>query len=229
MGKAAAAGFVAGAVGAATFGAGTAVMGGGFAATVGAGMAVMGGGFAATVGAGMISGVTAGQAGRAADNVVNRRAITSGLGNVRDMGRDALVGGISAGTGHVVLHARLQTITNRVSAQLAKNPSRAANFLSKAEYAAGRKSASIARLQYGNAIERGVAQQIRQSRIDRLLFRHVSRPGVRTPDFVGRGPFRNLKFDITTAAQRNAHRTRSYGRGLQIITYQRPWWFTVFK
>lgn len=101
VGKAAAAGFVAGAVGAATFGAGT---------------AVMGGGFAATVGAGMISGVTAGQAGRAADNVVNRRAITSGLGNARDMGRDALIGGLTAGT---LAHAgrTMQGLTQRTGSR----------------------------------------------------------------------------------------------------------------
>ena len=75
--KAAAVGAVGGAVGAATFGVGT---------------AVMGTGLAAMMGSGAISGAIAGQASRAAGNVLSGQEVTAGLGNPTDIAADAALG-----------------------------------------------------------------------------------------------------------------------------------------
>lgn len=84
VGKAAAAGAVAGVIGGLTFGIGT---------------AVMGSGLGATMVAGAISGVTAGQASRATNNVLSGRNIGNGLFNPRDMAVDAVMGGAMVGVG----------------------------------------------------------------------------------------------------------------------------------
>ncbi len=81
------AGAVAGAVGGATFGVGT---------------AIVGTGFVATVGMGAVSGVIAGQTGRATENVLEGNAIGAGLGNPADMAQDAVVGGVLGAAGHGV-------------------------------------------------------------------------------------------------------------------------------
>jgi len=83
-------------------------------------------------------------------------------------------------------------------------------------------------MQYGNAVERMVAQDIRQSPVNRMLFEHVSKPFQRGPDFVGRGPLQGMNFDITTVRGVADHLKRPYGSGLKVITYQRPPNFTVF-
>lgn len=79
------AGAVAGAVGGATFGIGT---------------AVVGTGFVATVGTGAVSGVLAGQVGRTTENVLTGRDATEGLGNIGQIARDAVVGGALGGAGY---------------------------------------------------------------------------------------------------------------------------------
>lgn len=75
--KAAALGAAGGAIGATTFGVGTAVMGTG----------VVG-----MVGSGAISGAVAGQASRAAGNRLSGQAVTEGLGNPTDLATDAALG-----------------------------------------------------------------------------------------------------------------------------------------
>ncbi len=85
LGKAAAAGAVAGAIGGLTFGVGT---------------AVMGTGLAGSVFAGSLSGVIAGQAGRATSNVLDQRSATEGLGNVGDMATDAALGAAGGALGY---------------------------------------------------------------------------------------------------------------------------------
>jgi hypothetical protein len=77
----------------------------------------MGRGFAATLGAGMISGVAAGRAGRAAENTLNCRAVTSGLWNWREVGRDTLLGGASAGLGYGTGRAA-QALTRRLGSRV---------------------------------------------------------------------------------------------------------------
>jgi hypothetical protein len=78
-------GAVAGAVGVATFGVGT---------------AVMGTDLGATVAAGAISGAVSGQAARATENVLSGQDVTAGLGNPADIATEAVVGGALAGVGY---------------------------------------------------------------------------------------------------------------------------------
>ena len=82
VGKAAAVGFVAGAISGATAGVGT--------------------GLAATIGVGALSNVVAGQAAIATDNALSGRAITTGMGDVGGMAKDALLGGVTGGISHGV-------------------------------------------------------------------------------------------------------------------------------
>jgi hypothetical protein len=78
-------GAVAGAVGVATFGLGT---------------AVMGTGLGATVSAGAISGAVSGQAAWATENALSGQEVTAGLGNPVDIAADAVIGGALAGVGY---------------------------------------------------------------------------------------------------------------------------------
>ena len=79
----------------------------------------------------------------------------------------------------------------------------------------------VARLQYGNAVERLTAREISQSSELSRLFQHVGGPN--NPDFIGRGIFSGQNFDITTPLQIEAHLARpGYGQGLRVITYERP-------
>ncbi len=76
---------VSGAVGAATFGVGTAV-----------GTAALGTGWAATLTVGAVSGVLAGQASRLTVNALTHRPLTEGLGRVEDLLTDAAAGAAGA-------------------------------------------------------------------------------------------------------------------------------------
>jgi len=91
------AGAVAGAVGVATFGAGTAVMGTG----------VVG-----MIASGAVSGAVSGQVERverAIENVLEGQALTEGLGDPTDMIQDAVVGAALAGVGRSIDIARIRT------------------------------------------------------------------------------------------------------------------------
>ena len=81
------AGAVAGAVGGATFGVGT---------------AVIGTGLVGMVASGAVSGAAAGQAARATENVLSGEAITAGLGDPAEIVTDAAIGGTLAGVGRTV-------------------------------------------------------------------------------------------------------------------------------
>ena len=82
----------------------------------------------------------------------------------------------------------MQTLTNRVNVLPGQHPSLAfeSDVLSASQYAAG-SDPSVARMNYGHAVEEMVARDIRFSNIDNLLFKHVG--GRSNPDFVGRGSF----------------------------------------
>ncbi len=92
-------GAVAGAVGGATFGLGT---------------AVLGTGLAGTVAAGAVSGAVAGQSSIAAENVFSGQEITEGLGRPGDIARDAVIGGALAGVGYAT-----EQVTTSVLARMA--------------------------------------------------------------------------------------------------------------
>jgi len=101
----------------------------------------------------------------------------------------------------------------------------AQGVLSKAEYMAGQANPSVAPMQYGNAIERMVAQQINNSPL-KYFYKHVGGPN--NPDFLGSGVFNGLQFDTTTPGSVTAHLSRPYGQGLIMILYNRPPSFKVF-
>jgi hypothetical protein len=94
------AGTVAGAVGGATFGIGTAALGTG---TI------------ATVTSGAVSGVFAGQAGRATENVLSGEGVLEGLGEPTDIAIDAAIGGVSAGIFKGVQSARSAITAGRAN------------------------------------------------------------------------------------------------------------------
>ncbi len=93
VGKAAVAGAVAGAVGVATFGLGT---------------AVLGTGAAATVASGAVSGVAAGQASIVMENILTGQEVTAGLGEPGDIAQDAFVGATLAGVGRSIDIVRMR-------------------------------------------------------------------------------------------------------------------------
>jgi RHS repeat-associated protein len=64
--------------------------------------AVLGTGLWGMVGAGAFSGAVSGQAARATENVLTGKAIGEGLGDPVELGRDAIIGGLSGGIFHGV-------------------------------------------------------------------------------------------------------------------------------
>jgi len=64
--------------------------------------AVLGTGLWGMVGAGAFSGAVSGQAARATENVLTGKAIGEGLGDPVELGRNAIVGGLSGGIFHGV-------------------------------------------------------------------------------------------------------------------------------
>ncbi|HEX7771884.1 MAG TPA: hypothetical protein VF435_05650, partial [Pyrinomonadaceae bacterium] len=122
----------------------------------------------------------------------------------------------------------LQNMTDYANDLLKADPSIAKTVLSQKEYAAGVAKSSVAKMQYGNAVERLVADQIAKSKdLHQQLFKHVGGP--KKPDFIGKGPALGKNFDITTPAAVNKHLARPiYGRGLNVVTYIRPPTFVRF-
>lgn len=119
----------------------------------------------------------------------------------------------------------LSGLTITTNRRLGANPGLAQGVLYRAEYLATQADPGIARLQYGNAIERMFAQQIRETPVISNLYKHVGGPN--NPDFVGRSIFSGLQFDITTPGSINSHLSRPYGQGLILLLYSRPTNFTV--
>ena len=93
----------------------------------------------------------------------------------------------------------LQTLTNRAAERLGTNPRLAREVLSEAEYAAAQGSARIGAMQFGNAVERMVARDIRRiPGLDQVL---LPVGGAGRPDFVGLGLWHGATFDVTTFGQ----------------------------
>ena len=121
----------------------------------------------------------------------------------------------------------LQSITDRVNAMLGQYPGLARTVLSSEEYAMGRSQDWLARMQYGNAIEQLAWKEIQRTGY-KGLFDYFGGPN--NPDFLGEGAAAGSVFDITTPAAIAEHLARDYGSSinLQIITYERPFKFTLF-
>jgi hypothetical protein len=107
-----------------------------------------------------------------------------------------------------------------VNAEFGSNLSLATLVLSADELAAAGGSAGVARMQYGNALERLVARRIRNDPELSRLFLHKGGPS--NPDFIGVGSLLGENFDITTPGQVSVHLSRpGYGPGLKCIIYIR--------
>ena len=115
----------------------------------------------------------------------------------------------------------LQNLTTQVNKELSGNLPLALTVLSDEEVAAAAGSSGIARLQYGNALERLVKIHVEADPILDSYFMYVGGP--RKPDFIGKGILKGMNFDITTPSQIDVHLARpGYGEGLNVITYERP-------
>ncbi|AEE48476.1 hypothetical protein Halhy_0567 [Haliscomenobacter hydrossis DSM 1100] len=75
---------------------------------------------------------------------------------------------------------------------------------------------------YGTAVERLAAEQL----ISNSNFKKVGGPN--QPDFIGKGKYEGLIFDITTIGAIPAHLVRSYGKKLIFANYARPSGFRIF-
>jgi hypothetical protein len=112
----------------------------------------------------------------------------------------------------------LQNLTNQQNALLCADLSRATTVLTYEEQLAAAGSPWVARMQYGNALERLVGREIRSDPLLDSIFQWNRGRG---PDFMGRGLLQGQTYDITTPRQVGAHLARPYGQGLNVITYQR--------
>jgi RHS repeat-associated protein len=196
------------------------------------GVGAFGGGLAGAIISGAVGG---GLAGGAMEAV--RQAATYGhIRNPQLLGA-AMLGGVvtggvfgAVGYGARQLAARaiMQRLTTSANASLGQNPGSARTVLTRPEYMAGQAKPAVARMQYGHAVERTVAETVGESPILSGLFKPVSGPG--NPDFVGRSLFSGLEFDVTTNTSRSVaeHLGRPYGQGLILLLYTRPPGFTVF-
>jgi hypothetical protein len=158
----------------------------------------------------------------------------AGAGGISGAISGALTAGLMKGVGALVpkiARGLLQGVTNRANAALSDDPSLAANFLSRAQYAVGQRLPWVAKMNYGIALESMVADQVENSPLC-FLYTHMGNANIAeaVPDFVGRGLFSGLNFDITTNTSSSIakHLARSYGDGLNFIFCGRDPNFTVF-
>ena len=123
----------------------------------------------------------------------------------------------------------LQRLTTQVNAQLGTDLRLGTGVLTRPERFAAQARPDVGRLFYGKGVERLVARDIQRDPLLRTIF-DPSGIGRRGPDILGIGPAQGSRFEITTANPRTIaeHLARPYGRGLIIVTYDRPPTFTVF-
>jgi len=119
--------------------------------------------------------------------------------------------------------SELQGITTAQNNILSGDLTKAKSVLSPKEYqaASNPKKPFLAIIFYGTVIERMVRSNAPVSK-----FSHVGGPS--QPDFIGKGDYKGLIFDITTDAAIPAHVSRPYGKDLIFATYLRPAGFFIF-
>jgi hypothetical protein len=117
----------------------------------------------------------------------------------------------------------LQDATDEVYARLISDPHEMARYLSRGELEAlARDPGRLAR-DFGNAMERALADEL-ATRADLSRFLHIpQRRGVSTPDIgtVAPRPGGPMAYDLTTANPRAiaSHNARSYGPVTELVTY----------
>jgi RHS repeat-associated protein len=206
-------------------------------ASFGAFTAIFGTSFIPTLGAGALSGVIAGQYSRLGQLGFSGQLSQAGevMFRPKDMAIDAILGGFGGLIGYGLQRGLsgiaediLQRVTDSANRKLATNLNLAQEVLTHEQYASGQRYPNVARMVYGNAVEGMTAQQISKNPLLSSVFEHVGGPY--QPDFIGRGLFNGLNFDITTNTPRSitGHLSRAYGQGLIITTYSRPIDFGVF-
>ncbi len=112
----------------------------------------------------------------------------------------------------------LQRVVNKVSAELVANPASAKSLLSRKEYFSGQRSPRTFPLNYGKAMERGVAKTIRESATLSKYYKHIGGPN--SPDFIGLNLLEGRTFELTTFRAMSAHMGRPYIDAF--ILYKRP-------
>lgn len=122
--------------------------------------------------------------------------------------------------------AILQNVVSQQAARLAADPSLAKSVLSDPEYAAGTQSPVVARMQYGNAVERLTARAISSDARLSTIFQRWGGPG--QPDFAAIGSTQGGVFDVTTPLGAAKKGGRWYGQMVDSVLYKRPSDFTVF-
>lgn len=198
--------------------------------------ALFGSGLLANITAGAVSGMVAGQNGRITTLALSGNLSSAGsvLFRPQDLMLDAALGGVGGAAGYGLQRGTagiaedlLQSMTRSANRKLAANPQLAQAVLHRGEYLAAQSTPAIARMQYGNAVERMVAQRVEHTPFN-YFFEYVGGPS--NPDFIGKGIFSGITFDITSNSPRSiaSHLTRSYGDGLILLTYVRPSNFRVF-
>jgi hypothetical protein len=175
--------------------------------------------------AGIVGGVTGGISG----GIVARQ-----IAKAAEVGREAAVlareqynGVLSRGL-RSVSRRILQRVTDAENDTLGANPGLARQYLSPRDYLNGQRNPALARANYGKALENMVAARVRNSRVLSSKFRRVGNAD--NPDFVGRGIFSGINYDIfsNNARQIASHGARWYGPGLQSARYFRPGNFYLF-
>ena len=177
-------------------------------------------GLVATIASGAIVGAATGIVSRGVTNALTGQDVLDGVFDPKAILRDALIGGVTAGLGYgiqkglaAIAKNITQKLTNSTNAELAGNLDLAKDVLSRKEYLAAQTSKPVAPMEYGNALERMVGKNIRNTSLADL-FEYVGGP--KKADFYGKSIFSGLKFDITTNTARSiaAHEARSYGKNL---------------
>ncbi len=116
----------------------------------------------------------------------------------------------------------MEDLTDRANRELGEDINRARPLLSRREFEAAQENARIAPMSYGKAVERRVAELLRQSPALEPL-KHLGGPN--RPDFtVELKDGEIVDFDVTTDSPREVprHLGRPYGEGLELIPYRRP-------
>ena len=93
-------------------------------------------------------------------------------------------------------------------------------FATSAEIAALEQNPWLSKMAYGNALERLVAQDIRNSSALSELFEYVGGPN--KPDFRGIGAAQGLFFEVTTVKGIPSHLSRPYGPNIIVTPYESP-------
>jgi RHS repeat-associated protein len=192
VGKSAVIGAVSGAVVGGTFGLGT---------------ALLGSGLGASVGLGALSGALGGQASRATENVLSGQDVGEGLGNPVDIAKDAAFGAVTGAVGYsarrLIAGNIFQNATEVGAQKAAANP---AGYLIGGDVS-NINNPRVGLATFGKAVENATAKTINRSYASGL-FEHVGGPN--NVDFIGKGIFTGLEFDVTTNAQWANHMMR-YG------------------